>query len=407
MLISGARRLTPAHRSQLEELRSRILKAEAALAESDARKEAFLATLSHELRNPLAPIRTAARLLQSSHLEPVQVARAESIISRQVSHMSSLLDDLLDVARITRGAFLLKREYVDVEQLIDAAVEAAQPAIDDRHHLLQIERADDTVLLDVDPVRLTQVVSNLLTNAARYTPSGGRITLGVRHAADALDIFVRDTGIGLAPDTLQSVFGLFTRIEPDPDRPAGGLGIGLALVKGLVELHGGRIEARSAGLGHGSEFVVSLPGSLIVEEPVPVAGSSAPSAASPPPRRVLLADDNRDGAETLGMFLGLQGHEVHLAYGGAEALNLARKLRPEVAVLDIGMPDLSGYDVARCIRREPWGERVTLIALTGWSQEKDKRRAELAGFDHHVTKPVDPERLEHLFSRRPAAPGGA
>jgi CheY-like chemotaxis protein/two-component sensor histidine kinase len=406
MLISGARRLTPAHRSTLEELRGRILVAEAALAESDARKEVFLATLSHELRNPLAPIRTAARLLQSSHLEPVQVALAQSIICRQVSHMSSLLDDLLDVARITRGACLLKREHVDVDKLLDAAVEAAQAAIDDGHHLLQIERADDSVLLDADPVRLTQVVSNLLTNAARYTPSGGRITLGVRQAADSLVIFVRDTGVGLASDTLKSVFDLFTRVEPDPDRPAGGLGIGLALVKGLVELHGGRIEARSAGLGLGSEFLVSLPRNSIVEAPGP-GNPSEPAAATRTPRRVLLADDNRDGAETLGMFLDLQGHEVHLAYGGAEALNLARQLKPEVAVLDIGMPDLSGYDVARCIRREAWGERVTLIALTGWSQERDKRRAKLAGFDHHVTKPIDPERLELLFSRRPAAPGGA
>jgi len=376
-----------------------IVQAEAALREADLRKDVFLATLSHELRNPLAPIRTAAHLLDAPRIAPTDLARVQAIISRQVSHMSSLLDDLLDISRITRGAFVLKKECVEMQTLLEAAAEAAQPIIDAKGHTLTIERAQAPVIMQVDPVRITQVVSNLLTNAAKYTPVGGTITLGSSLNADGLTIFVRDNGVGLAPGELTRIFNMFTRVNSDFDRVEGGLGIGLALAKGLVELHGGRIEARSPGLGMGSEVSVWLPASLMAGQPDRASSPDAANGASSRSLRVLIADDNRDGAETLGMYLGLSGHDVMLAHTGAEALEMASRCRPDVAVLDIGMPVLNGYEVAKSIRREAWGSDLTLIAVTGWGQESDKRSAHAAGFDHHLTKPVDPEQLERLLTQ--------
>jgi two-component system CheB/CheR fusion protein len=378
-----------------------IVEAENALVEADMRKDVFLATLSHELRNPLAPIRSAAKLLQFSNLDPAQ-SHAQAIISRQVTHMSSLLDDLLDVSRITRGVFLLKKDYVDVKGLMESAVEEVQPAVDAKRHTLRTEWPATRIVLEVDPVRITQVLSNLLMNAVKYTPSGGLITLGFRQESYAIVLFVRDNGVGLGADMLNKVFTMFTRVDSDTNRVEGGLGIGLALAKGLIELHGGQLEAQSGGLGRGSEFTVSLPLSLIArhrdEEPaLRQNGSNMPS------RRILVADDNPDGAETLGMYLQLQGHEVHLAHTGAEALAVAAAVKPDVGVIDIGMPDMNGYEVAERIRHEAWGERIVLIALTGWGQESDKRRAIAAGFDHHCTKPVDPATLEPLFTTKDEA----
>lgn len=375
-----------------------IVQAEEALVQADNRKDVFLATLSHELRNPLAPIRSAARLLQASKLDPPQ-ARAQAIISRQVAIMSSLLDDLLDVSRITRGSFLLKKEYVEIKGLMEAAVEAVQPAVDAKHHTLQVEWPPVRTVLEVDALRLTQVLSNLLMNAVKYTPPGGLISLGHRLESHAVIFCVRDNGVGLAPDMLAQVFTMFTRVESDTGRAEGGLGIGLALAKGLVELHGGQITARSEGLGKGSEFVVSLPRSLIVENAEQSPGTRH-NGNGLPAKRVLIADDNRDGAETLGLFLEMQGHEIYFAHTGSETLTVAAAVKPEVGVIDIGMPDMSGYEVAERIRHEAWGDQITLIALTGWGQENDKRRAIAAGFDHHCTKPIDPAELEHFFSRR-------
>jgi two-component system, chemotaxis family, CheB/CheR fusion protein len=375
-----------------------IVQAEAALVEADVRKDVFLATLSHELRNPLAPIRTAVQLLQSSDLPQYEVLRAQSIIARQVAHMSSLLDDLLDVSRITRGAFLLKKEYVDVHTLIEDAVEAVQPTMDAKRHTLRVEYPPWPIVIEVDPLRITQIAINLLTNAAKYTPVGGLIWLGTRVEANALVIYVRDNGIGLTPEMIAKIFNMFTQIESDLGRAEGGLGIGLALAKGLAELHGGRIEAGSAGLGQGSEFAISLPKSLIVEQPE---GFQTQASDDPNPavsKRILVADDNRDGAETMSMLLKLSGHEVYLAHSGSEALEVAKRERPDIAVLDIGMPDLNGYQVAERIRNEAWGERMKLIAVTGWGQAEDKRRALGAGFNHHLTKPVDPNQLEALFT---------
>ena len=375
-----------------------IVQAEAALVEADVRKDVFLATLSHELRNPLAPIRTASQLLQSRNLPPEESVRAHEIIARQVTHMSSLLDDLLDVSRITRGAFLLKKEYVAINALIDEAVEAVQPAIDARRHTLRVEYPSSPLIVEVDPLRMTQVLTNLLTNAAKYTPPGGRIWLGTRVEGGSLIIYVRDSGVGLAPEAFTRIFTMFTQVEPGLSRAEGGLGIGLALAQGLTELHGGRIHARSAGLGKGSEFAVWLPRSLVVERPEPSAVNSNDEHRTAVPKCILVADDNPDGAETMGMLLKLSGHEVHLAHSGNEAYEVAKRVRPDIAVLDIGMPDITGYEVAERIRREAWGEGVTLIAITGWGQAEDKQRALAAGFDHHLTKPVDPNQLESLLS---------
>ncbi len=375
-----------------------IVQAEAALVEADVRKDVFLATLSHELRNPLAPIRTAVQVLQSPNLPQSEVLHAHSIIARQVTHMSSLLEDLLDVSRITRGAFLLKKEYVDVQTLIEDAVEAVQPAMDTKRHTLRVEYPPFPIVIEVDPLRVTQIVTNLLTNAAKYTPAGGLIWLGTRFEANTFVMYVRDNGIGLNPEMIAKIFDMFTQIDSDLGRKEGGLGIGLALAQGLAELHGGRIEASSAGLGQGSEFAISLPKSLIVEkaEGLPTHGGSHPTPAAS--KRILVADDNPDGAETMSMLLKLSGHEVYLAHSGAEALEVAKRERPDIAVLDIGMPDLNGYEVAERIRHEAWGERIKLIAVTGWGQAEDKRRALGAGFNHHLTKPVDPAQLEALFT---------
>ena len=381
-----------------------IVRAEEALVAADVRKDVFLATLSHELRNPLAPIRIAARLLQAPDLDPDELRHAQDIIARQVGHMSSLLDDLLDVSRITRGAFLLKKAYVDLQVLMDEAIEAAQAAIDAKQHTLRLERPAEPILLEVDPVRVTQVITNLLTNAVKYTPSGGVIQMGTRFEAQHLAVFVRDSGIGLSAEAMPRVFDMFTRIEPEADPSEGGLGIGLSLAKGLIELHGGQIEVRSAGRGQGSEFVICLPRSLIID--ASTRGPARPNAAADPmaPRRILVADDNRDSADTMGMLLQLSGHEVHVAHSGEEALETAKRVRPDVGIFDIGMPDLSGYELAERIRHEAWGAGMTLIAVTGWGQDADRRRALAAGFDHHFTKPIEPDQLERLFS---AAPHGA
>jgi two-component system CheB/CheR fusion protein len=374
-----------------------IVQAEAALVQADTRKDIFLATLSHELRNPLAPIRTAARLLQAKDLNADQLASAQAIIARQVSHMSALLDDLLDVSRITRGSFRLKKRHVSVDELIEPAVEAAQPAIDAKGHTLRVQCELAQRLLEVDAVRMTQVLSNLLVNAAKYTPSGGLITLECRLESQGIVFSVQDNGAGIAASQLGKVFDLFTRVDSGTGHEQGGLGIGLALVRGLVELHGGRIEARSGGVGQGSEFIVFLPRYAVINDQVDLSQEASPtkSAAS---TRVLIADDNRDGAESLQLYLQMHGHEVHVAFNGSDALQLAEQIRPQVGVINIGLPDISGYDVAQGIREQGWGRGVLLIALTGWGQDGDKLRARAAGFDRHCTKPADPAELERLFS---------
>jgi CheY-like chemotaxis protein len=364
---------------------------------ADVRKDVFLATLSHELRNPLAPIRMAAHLMQTRDLNAEQLDEARDIIARQVAHMGSLLDDLLDVSRITRGSFLLKKKRVELQQLLHEAVEASRSEIDSRNHTLRVEYPTGSLLLEVDPVRIVQVITNLLTNAAKYTPRGGLIHAGTRMEAQHLVIFVRDNGIGLSSESLGKVFDMFSRVDSRVARKEGGLGIGLALAKGLVGLHGGRMEVHSDGEGQGSEFLVLLPHSLVMTESDATGpeGSYAPAAS----RRILVADDNPDSAHILAMLLRLAGHRVFIAQGGAQALEMIQRERPEVAIIDVGMPEVSGYEVAERIRREPWGESTTLIAVSGWGQDADKRRAIAAGFNHHLTKPVSPRDLEQLLTK--------
>jgi PAS domain S-box-containing protein len=374
-----------------------LRKTEAALRDADRRKDVFLAILAHELRNPLAPIRNAARLLERPVLNPQDLERCRSIILRQVRHMASLLDDLLDISRITRGAFPLKKEYVRLQPLLTEAVETARPLIDGKRHILTTDWPSQPIEIEVDPVRLVQVVSNLLTNAAKYTDPEGSITCAARVDGDTVVISIRDTGVGLAPEMLGEVFEMFSQVQPNHGHSEGGLGIGLALVKGLVELHGGRVEARSAGLEQGSEFTIYLPDLRVATGTIQDPNTSpvqTPSGLSE--RRVLIADDNRDGAESLAMLLEGLGCKVYLAHTGIDALALAAQHRPHAAILDIGMPGKSGFEVAQQIRREAWGEQMTLIAVTGWGQEEYKRAAHSAGFDHHLTKPVDLEALEEI-----------
>ena len=366
------------------------------LHEADRRKDEFLATLSHELRNPLAPIRSAARILRAQEAEPKSRKWASEVIDRQVRTMGALLDDLLDISRITHGTLTLSRQLVGLSGVVDAALEVARPVIEARRHRLIIDVPATPIEIEADPLRLSQVFSNLLTNAAKYTDPGGLITFSARAEGDAVNIAVTDTGIGLARESLTHVFGMFSQVKSALDRSEGGLGIGLALVKGIVELHGGRIEARSEGAGRGCEFRLVLP----IHVAVPVAatpGLQSTVVGARSPRRILVADDNQDGAQSLAMLLGLSGHTVVIANGGQEALQRTREFRPEIVLLDIGMPDLNGYAVASALRSEPWARDIKLIALTGWGGEDDKRRALAAGFDHHLTKPVDPDLLEALL----------
>ena len=370
---------------------------EAALRDANTRKDVFLATLSHELRDPLAPIRNAASFLGKPSPTAGELERSRQIIARQVHHMASLLDDLLDVSRITRGVVELKMDAVNLQQLLTETVETARPLIDAKRHTLRLDWPAQPVEVRVDPIRFVQIATNLLTNAAKYTDPEGVITFTVRMADADVRLSVADTGIGLMPDTLTQVFEMFSQVAPEQKRTEGGLGIGLALVKGLVELHGGRVEAHSAGLGLGSEFSVVLPGARVAPEIPPEPRSEDEVASVSSSRRVLIADDNRDGAESLGMLLESSGHEVHLAHTGPDALAAAETYRPQIVILDIGMPGMDGYQVALNIRRQAWGTPMILIALTGWGQEDDKKRAQRAGFNHHLTKPVDPDALEALF----------
>ncbi len=378
--------------TDIREAQRTIERQNAALREADARKDRFLATLSHELRNPLAPIRTAAELLERPEVTPAQRASAVQVVRRQVGQMALLLDDLLDVARITQGKLVLRRTRVDLPAVVESAVETVRPLLDRKGHALQLALPGDAPALDADPVRLAQVLANLLTNAAKYTDPGGRITLAAQAEGQLLAIEVADDGIGLAPEALPRLFGMFSQVGPGEGRTEGGLGVGLALVKALVELHGGRVAAHSDGLGQGSRFTVWLPLALAPARP-----EAAPPAPAPAgPRRVLVADDNRDAADTLALLLEMSGHQVCVAYDGLQALATAREMRPEVALLDIGMPGMDGHAVARAVRAEPWGAAVLLVAVTGWGQEEDRRRAREAGFDHHVTKPVEPGAVERV-----------
>ena len=385
-----------------EELRAQVDardRAEAQLQDRDQRKDEFLATLAHELRNPLAPIRHAVKILGEAGATPEQQRWGREVIDRQAHRMALLLDDLLEVSRITRGQLVLKKQRVTISSLITAAVETARPLIDSKELMLTVSQPPERIDLQADPLRLSQALSNLLTNAAKFTPRGGRIQLVVTQTPTDIVIAVRDTGIVFEPTLAPQLFEMFTQAHDATEPAEGGLGIGLSLVKGLVQLHGGKVSAESGGKGLGAEFKILLPGSVILETP---ANSSATSSDPGPPiterrARILIADDNRDAADRLGMLLELAGHDVNVTHSGAAALAAGKSYRPDVVILDIGMPDMNGYDVARTARQESWGKSAHLIALTGWGQATDKERAMAAGFDRHLVKPVDADVLGALL----------
>ena len=388
-----------AHQYELREQIEALHASDAALRDADHRKDVFLATLAHELRNPLAPIRHAAHILSSPRLAASQLQWAQAVIQRQAAHMALLLDDLLDIARITQGKLELKRSNVKLTEIVDAAVEAARPLLDSKNHQLTVTLPSEDLTLNADPVRLAQILSNLLTNAAKYTDPAGHIELVGRIQEDAtLTLSVQDDGIGISAEALARIFQMFLQIDGTSARAEGGLGIGLALVKGLVSLHGGKIEASSPGPGQGSKFIVSLPFATPQATGTVAPGASTGSAPTIG-RRILVAEDNRDAADTLALLLNLAGHEVRVAHGGRAAVAIAQTFRPEVAILDIGMPDVDGYEVAREIRRQSWGTGMHLVAVSGWGGEADRQRATQAGFDRHLTKPVDPRALEAVLAR--------
>jgi CheY-like chemotaxis protein len=383
-------------RTTLANMREEHARDQAALRETDRRKDEFLATLAHELRNPLAPIRQAAMISQSPGATGEQKDWSHEVISRQVHHMSMLLDDLLDISRITRGTLELRKQSTSLASVIESALETARPAIDAKRHRLAIELPSEPVALEVDPLRLSQVLSNLLTNAAKYTEPEGEIRLTGAVRGGDLEIRVIDSGVGISAEVLPDIFQMFSQVKAVRDRSDGGLGIGLALSRGLVTLHGGGLEARSAGLGQGSEFTVYLPAGA--QRTPQQTAAQAPLTELARQRRVLVADDNVDAGESLAMLLRLDGHEVELANNGTQAVELFEHMKPDFAILDIGMPGMNGYEVARRIRGS--GNRLAiLIAVTGWGQDADKARATEAGFDHHFTKPVEPAALSALIGR--------
>jgi PAS domain S-box-containing protein len=382
-------------------------RAEEALRLADRRKDEFLAMLAHELRNPLAPIRNAAQVIRLVGTADPNVQRATELVERQVQHMTRLVDDLLDVSRITSGKIKLQKEPVELAAVVGRAVETARPLIEARRHELAVTLPREAVPLEADPTRLAQVIANLLTNAAKYTEEGGHVRLTVEREGGTAVVRVRDDGVGIPSEMLSSVFTLFTQVDRTLARSEGGLGIGLTLVKSLTELHGGTVEARSEGPGTGSEFIVRLP---VARTPqAPDAGPADPAGAGrPPPRRVLVVDDNVDAAESLAMLLRVGRHDVRTAHDGATALQLAGAFRPEVVLLDIGLPRMDGYQVARRLREQEGMGGAVLVALTGYGQDEDRRRSQEAGFDRHLVKPADPTALNDILaSFEPSARRGA
>jgi PAS domain S-box-containing protein len=379
---------------QMKELQSRqdVLMAE--LEEADRRKNEFLATLAHELRNPLAPLSNAVQLIKLGNNDARLVGEVRPMMERQLHHMVRLVDDLLDVSRISRGTLVLQKSRTTLQAVVQTALEASRPGIDAAGHRLDVDLPAQPLELDADETRLSQVVSNLLNNAARYTPPGGRIRLAARSAGPDMVLTVQDNGIGIAGEMLPKVFELFVQASGGQAASHGGLGIGLTIARRLVEMHDGQIEVASDGLGKGSTFMVRLPMAAARRD----TGAGADAQAGARPRRVLVADDNRDAANTLLSVLRMMGHEAQVTYDGAEALAAAAVFRPDIALLDLGMPRMDGLELARRIRAEAWGTDIFLVALTGWGGEADRQRSRDAGFDRHVAKPIDIETLRRILA---------
>ncbi|HVW70239.1 MAG TPA: response regulator [Steroidobacteraceae bacterium] len=409
--------LEAANRSLQTEITERA-RVELALKEANRHKDEFLAMLAHELRNPLAPINNAVQLMHRRPLGDEQLTWSRDVIARQLSHLTRLVDDLLDVSRITRGKINLNKEVIELDALIARTVETVQPLIEERGHKLIVSVPTTALAVYGDPTRLIQALGNVVGNAAKYTEKGGSISLSASQSGSEVEIRVRDNGIGIPTELLPRLFHLFTQLDRTSGPSQSGLGIGLALVQRLVEMHGGSVTAHSEGPGLGSEFVIRLP--LMLREGLQSeqAARSANTTTAPEEpmnldegtartqRRILVADDNNDALESLATLLQLSGHEVYTAANGAVALESAEQHRPEVALLDIGMPKLDGYEVARRIRAQPWGQGITLVALTGWGQDSDRRRSQEAGFDSHLVKPLDLDKLTELLGGLPSASAG-
>jgi CheY-like chemotaxis protein len=376
------------------------------IQEGDRRKTEFLAMLAHELRNPLAPIRNAAQALRHVSLQDPTLLEARDVIDRQVRHMTRLIDDLLDMSRLSRGKILLRREPIDLVELVRNAVDDFRNLMEEAGQQVEAELPDSPAYVQGDPTRLTQVIGNVLNNAIKFSTAGGRISVRLRVEAvgDVAVIAIRDTGIGMEPGMIARAFETFSQADCSLDRSRGGLGLGLALVRGLVELHGGEVHAASEGLGKGTEVTIRLP---LVR--APLAHRSARSTPPTAPRRyrVLVVEDNRDAAQTMGRLLTLSGHHAETALTGAVEIELARTFRPEVVLCDIGLPGgVDGYTVARALRQDPNLKSAYLIAVTGYGQEEDQRRCREAGFNAHVIKPVDYDELERLLAVLPEAASG-
>lgn len=370
---------------------------EDALREAHRRKDEFLATLSHELRNPLAPISNGLQVLRTTVGDQADAARTCDMIERQVRHLVTLVDDLLDLSRITRGKVALRKEMIALADIVRDAVETTRPLLDAAQHTVEVGLPDEPLVIHGDRLRLGQVFANILNNAGKYSERPGRISISGRRAGNAVVVTVRDSGIGIPPDVLPHVFDMFVQAPHSATRAMGGLGIGLTLCRNLIEMHGGQIAARSDGAGQGTAVVVTLPlavdGVITAREP-----AAATRAPSPLRGRILVVDDNRDAADSLGMLLEMSGATVRVEHDGASALRAVEEYEPGIVVLDIGMPDMDGCEVARRIRGRNGSHNPTLIALTGWGQEEDRRRCQLAGFDHHMTKPVDLGALATLLA---------
>jgi PAS domain S-box-containing protein len=369
-----------------------------ALQDADQRKDEFLATLAHELRNPLAPMRNSLSILRMKQSDPSIVARAGEVMERQMAHMVRLIDDLMDAARISQGKIGLRRERIEVRTVLDHALEASRALVDVAQHHLRIEVPEEPLWIEADFVRMSQVVANLLNNAAKYTPAGGTITLSAAAEADTAVIRVSDNGIGLSAEMIQSIFELFAQADDTRDRSQGGLGIGLALVRNLVELHGGTVQAESPGVGSGSTFSVRLPLATKGADASPTLTSTMPEATPAQARhRVLVVDDNADSAWTLAHLLTLRGHDARVVHDGPGAISAAVDCRPDLVLLDLGLPGMNGNEVCRLLRADREMAGTTIVALTGWGSDADKQRAREAGFDHHLVKPIEFEELEGIL----------
>ena len=386
--------------TERKRLEDNLRRLAADLSEADRRKNEFLAMLAHELRHPLAPISNAARALRLGRRDDEALPSASEMLERQVGHMARLVDDLLDMSRITRGRIELRKERVELAPIVDQAVEAVRSLYRNMNHELTVSLPTQSMHLDADPARLAQVVGNLLNNASKFTDKGGHVWLTIEQEGEQAVIRVKDNGIGIDAENLLRIFEMFAQVDTSLERSRDGLGIGLTLVKTLVEMHGGTVDVRSDGIGRGSEFTVRLP--ILSDTSIRL---SQPAVSQPAPvvgRRILIVDDSEDGAESLAMLLQFSGHETHKAYDGVEAIEAAERLRPDAVLLDIGLPKLNGYEVCSRIRQEPWGKSLMLVALTGWGQEEDRHRSREVGFDAHLVKPVDHDVLLRLLASVPS-----